>query len=136
MVDFPLDPACNDDSPNGPHPSACEAAVSVRLAREVGDDFALRMERWLYSNQETMSVATITQALSDIAAVSPEAFAARYDEVIEDVRADIAVGAALPVEATPTYVVNGVLIKGTLSPQFFDQAIAVELDRATATPTP
>ena len=135
MVDFPLDPACNDDSPNGPHPSACEAAVSVRLAREVGDDFALRMERWLYSNQETMSAATIAQALSDIAAVSPEVFEARYDEVIEDVRADIAVGAALPVEATPTYVVNGVLIKGTLSPQFFDQAIAVELDRATATPT-
>ena len=36
----------------------------------------------------------------------------------------------LPVEATPTYVINGVVVKGTLNPQYFDAAIAYELDRA------
>ena len=47
-------------------------------------------------------------------------------------QADIALGNELPVEATPTYVINGVVIKGTLSPRYFDAAIAYELDRAGA----
>ena len=46
--DFPLDPDCNDASPNGPHDAACDAAVAVRLARAVGDVEAQRMEEWLY----------------------------------------------------------------------------------------
>ena len=89
------------------------------------------MERWLYSNQETMTPDTIGMALDEIAGIDPDRMAARYDDVIQEVRSDIAVGAALPVEATPTYIVNGVLIKDGLSPQFFDQAIAFELERAT-----
>ena len=90
------------------------------------------MERWLYSNQATMTADTIASALFEIAGVDQDGLAARYEDVIQDVRADIAVGSTLPVEATPTYIVNGVLIKGGLSPQFFDQAIAIELERATA----
>ncbi len=131
LLDFPLDPSCNDESPNGPHASGCAAAVAARLAREVGDEAGERMERWLYSNQETMTPDTIGMALDEIAGIDPDRMAARYDDVIQEVRSDIAVGAALPVEATPTYIVNGVLIKGGLSPQFFDQAIAFELERAT-----
>ena len=50
--DFPLDPHCNDSSPSGPHGSACDAAVAVRLARRVGDAEARRMEEWLYNNQK------------------------------------------------------------------------------------
>ena len=55
MRDFPLDSRCNDASPSGPHSSACDAAVAVRLAREVGVEEARRMEEWLYSNQEAMT---------------------------------------------------------------------------------
>ena len=131
LLDFPLDPSCNDQSPNGPHPSACVAAVAARLAREVGESEAERMERWLYSNQGTMTAETIAGALADIAGVDRERLTTRFDEVIGDVRADIAVGASLPVEATPTYIVNGVLIRGGLSPEFFDQAIAIELERVS-----
>jgi protein-disulfide isomerase len=88
------------------------------------------MERWLYSNQETMTADTIGAALDEIAGIDRDRLAGRYDDVIQEVRSDIEVGATLPVEATPTYIVNGVLIKGGLSPQFFDQAIAIELQRA------
>ena len=130
-VDFPLDPDCNDETPNGPHGSACEAAVAVRLAREVGAEEGRRMERWLYSNQETMTADSIAQALGEIASADDDLLARRYDEVIEHVRADIAVGAALPVEGTPTYVISEVLLREGLSPRFFDQAIALELQRAT-----
>ena len=45
-------------------------------------------------------------------------------------RADTTVGASLPVEATPTYVINGVVVQGTLAPRWFDAAIAYELERA------
>ena len=130
-VDFPLDPECNDEAPGGPHGSACEAAVAVRLAREVGPEEGRRMERWLYSNQETMTAGSIAQALGEIASADDDLLATRYDEVVEYVRSDIAAGAALPVEGTPTYVINGVLLRDGLSPRFFDQAIALELQRTT-----
>jgi len=129
MLDFPLDPACNDQTPNGPHGAACEAAVAARLAREAGEDEAERMKRWLYRNQETMNADTISAALANIARVDTDHLATRFDEIIREVRADIAVGAKLPVQATPTYIINGVLVRGGLSPQLFDQAIALELQR-------
>ena len=130
MLDFPLDPACNDQTPTGPHNAACEAAVAARLAREVGEDEAERMKRWLYRNQQTMSTDTIATALEEIANVDSGLLVSRFDEVIRDVRRDIAIGAELPVQATPTYIINGVLVRGGLTPQLFDQAIALELERS------
>ncbi len=132
--DFPLDPDCNDSSPTGPHEAACDAAVSVRLARRVGDAEARRMEEWLYENQEVLSRDTITAALAEIAGVDPGEFEMRRADVVDEIQIDIAVGVALPVEATPTFVLNGVVLKGGLAPQFFDQAIALELERASVVP--
>ena len=126
-MDYPLDPKCNDQSQNGPHDSACEAAVAVRLARQVGEAEAERMQRWLYANQEGMTATAIKAAMIDITGI--EDFDARYAETVQAVKADIAVGARIPVEATPTFVINGVLLKGGLSPEFFDRAIAHELGR-------
>ena len=92
------------------------------------------MEEWLYGNQEIMSRETVVTALAEIAGIDAGEFEARRPDLIEEVRADIAVGVALPVEATPTFVVNGVVLKGGLAPQFFDQAIALELARAGVEP--
>jgi uncharacterized membrane protein/protein-disulfide isomerase len=129
MVDFPLDSTCNDQSPSGPHRAACAAAVAARLAMEVGEDEGRRMQRWLYANQPGMTPDTVAEALADIVGVDDTWLTTRYDEVVEDVKADIAVGATLPVEATPTFIINGVLLSSGLSPEFFDQAIALELER-------
>ena len=129
MLDFPLDPACNDQTPNGQHGAACEAAVAARLAREVGEDEAALMQQWLYRNQQTMSADTIAVALAEVAGVGVDHLASRFDEVIPEVRADIAVGSELPVQATPTYIINGVVLRGGLTPQLFDQAISLELER-------
>ncbi len=51
--DFPLDPQCNQFAPQGMHPSACEAAVAVRLAREKGK--AEAMEEWIFNNQPALT---------------------------------------------------------------------------------
>ncbi|MXY26269.1 MAG: thioredoxin domain-containing protein [Acidobacteria bacterium] len=132
VLDFPLDPSCNDEAPFGQHDGACAAAVAVRIAAARGEDLRSEMEDWLYNNQPGLTRAAVTEAVADIAGIDQAAYDAAYDETVDAVRADIAVGVALPVEATPTYVVNGVVIGGMLAPRFFDAAIAYELERAAA----
>ena len=127
-LDYPLDPECNQETPRGGHLGACEAAVAVRLARRDGRDE--QMARWLYEHQETMSRETIRQGLVDVAGMAD--FDELYEATLSDVKEDIALGSMIGIEATPTFVINGVTIKGGLQPQLFDTAIALELDRASA----
>ena len=126
-LDYPLDPECNEQAPRGGHMGACEAAVAVRLARREGRDE--QMARWLYENQQDLSRETVREALADVAGMTD--FDAQYDATLEAVKADIALGGSVEIEATPTFVINGVKIKGGLQPQFFDAAIALELARAS-----
>ncbi|HEY7789339.1 MAG TPA: thioredoxin domain-containing protein, partial [Vicinamibacterales bacterium] len=126
-LDYPLDSSCNDNVlGGGPHPSACDAAVAVRLAEEKGKK--PEMQQWLFDNQPSLSGASIREALKEIANVTN--FDARYPEVIKLVKADIARGHQLGVHATPTFFIDGVRIEGALQPQYFDAAIAYELDHA------
>ncbi|HCE04371.1 MAG TPA: hypothetical protein DEQ98_14150, partial [Acidobacteria bacterium] len=90
------------------------------------------MTRWLYENQASLSRESVRDALERIAGMSD--FDALYDATLEEVKADIALGGLIAIEATPTFVVNGVMIKGGLQPQFFESAIALELARAAAGP--
>ena len=129
--DFPLDSSCNGESPNGSHDAACDAAVAVRYARGVGDAEARRMEEWLYGHQDEMDRNTIAAALSEITGISAGEFDFRRGDLIDELQMDIAAGASLPIEATPTFIVNGVVINGGLAPHFFDQAISLELGQVT-----
>ena len=104
--------------------------MAVRLARREGRDE--QMARWLYENQQDMSRDTVREALAEVAGMTD--FDELYDETLEAVKEDIALGGTVPVEATPTYIINGVEIKGGLQPQFFEAAIALELERAAAGP--
>ena len=129
-LDYPLDPECNEQTPRGGHMGACEAAVAVRLARRDSRDES--MARWLYENQETLSRETIREALAEVAGMTD--FDAMYDATLDDVKADIALGGMVALEATPTFIINGVKLPGGLSPQYFDAAIALELARGAAGP--
>ena len=131
-VDFPLDPSCNNEAPFGQHLGACSAAVAVRLAAAEGDDLKVEMEEWLYNNQPGLTRAAVTGAIADVAGIDQATYDAAYEETVRAIEDDIVVGVALPVEATPTYVINGVVVQGMLAPRYFDQAIAYELDRAAA----
>ena len=124
-MDFPLDPECNPHTPAGAHAAACEAAAAVRMAQARGAAEAEALRSWLYANQQALTPARVAAAARDVAGI--EDFSARYDAALAEVAADVAAAAALPVEVTPTFVVNGVLVKGGLAPEFFDRAIALEL---------
>ena len=130
-LDFPLDPECNDETPNGGHEAACEAAVAVRLAAAVSPEAREEMAQWLYASQDLLAREAIVEALEDITGVDAAAFDARYAVEIEQVKLDIASGAELPVEATPTYIINGIVLRGGLAPRYFDAALAYELARAS-----
>jgi len=130
LKDFPLDSKCNASVQNGgPHPSACDAAVAVRLAKAKNRDEAL--EAWFFSDHQTeMTPETVRKAAREVGQVTD--FDAKYAATIEAVKGDIAFGHTLEVSATPTMFINGVKIAGVLAPQYLDQAIAFELQRATA----
>jgi protein-disulfide isomerase len=128
-LDYPLDPTCNDQSPNGLHLGACAAAVAVRLASEQGLDQREAMEEWLYGNQPGLSPELVVNALEQVIGISERDYTAEYARLVSQVRMDIDRGNELPVEATPTYVINGVVIKGSLAPQYFDAAILYELEQ-------
>jgi len=127
-LDYPLHPGCNANVPRVVHTAACEAAVAVRLARVQGK--AEAMEEWLYTHQAELSPVSVRAAARDAGGV-PD-FEARYAATLEAVKADAALGALNNVRSTPTFFINGTMIAGGLPPQFFDQAIALELQRAAA----
>jgi protein-disulfide isomerase len=125
--DYPLEPECNQYVPREVHPAACEAAVAVRLAAARGG--AVKLEEWLFANQQTLTPAVVRQAARDVAGITD--FDALYRPTIEQVKADIALGSSLGVRATPTFFINGRKIPdGALPPVYFDTAIAHELQKA------
>jgi len=126
VLDYPLDPECNAQTPRGGHTGACEAAVAVRLARREGHE--TDMVRWLYENQVELSRESVRVALEEVTGMTD--FDERYDETLEAVRADIALGEQVEIEATPTFVINGVVVKGGLQVRFFEAAIELELERS------
>ena len=120
-----MDPECNRLAPGGVHTSACEAAVSVRLAREHGK--AADMENWLFANQATITPARVKEAARMIGGISD--FDARYAATLVLVKGDIEQGGQLQVQGTPTFFMNGIRLPG-LRAEFLDAAIALEMKRA------
>jgi uncharacterized membrane protein/protein-disulfide isomerase len=125
--DYPLERQCNAFVNQDLHPSACEAAVAVRLAREKGK--AEAMEEWVFANQPSLTPESVKAAVATVAGVTD--FDARFAATLELVKADIAQGAGLKVSGTPTFFMNGMRLPG-LRAEYFDAAIAWELRRVTS----
>jgi uncharacterized membrane protein/protein-disulfide isomerase len=125
--DFPLEAECNT---GGVHAAACEAAAAVRMAR--AKNRAEAMEAWLFENQASMSPDLVRTGVRQVGGVAD--FDAQYARVLEQVRADVALGRQLGVGRTPTFFINGVKIEGGLRPEYFEAAIVYELRRAQAKP--
>jgi len=124
--DYPLNRDCNDTIGQTIHPAACDAAVAVRLVPPAKRE---AMEEWLYSHQPAMSSPSVRQAAKDIGQVAD--FDTRYQPTLALVKSDVALGKQLQIRSTPTFFINGVKIEGGLPAQYFDQAIAIELQRAS-----
>jgi uncharacterized membrane protein/protein-disulfide isomerase len=124
-MDFPLDSECNTA---GIHGSACEAAAAVRMAKAKGK--GTQMEEYLFSNQEKFTPTWVKDAAKQVAGITD--FDAEYPKVLEQVKADAALGRQLDVQATPTFFINGLKINGGFRPVFFEAVIEHELKKGSA----
>jgi uncharacterized membrane protein len=126
-LDFPLEAECGVGAI---HPSACEAAVAVRLAKQ--RDRGEEMEQWLFLNQPQLTPDLVKQGVREVAGVTD--FDARYQQVLAEVRADSKLGVDLNIESTPTFFINGMKLS-SMRGIYFDAAIQHELKKAApATP--
>ncbi|HEV8211589.1 MAG TPA: thioredoxin domain-containing protein, partial [Vicinamibacterales bacterium] len=128
LKDYPLNRDCNDAIGQSIHSAACEAAVAVRLA--LAHNKTEAMEEWLYTHQPAMTPPSVRQAARDIAQITD--FDAKFQSTLSLVKGDVALGRQLGIKSTPTFFINGVKVEGALPPQYFDQAIAIELQRASS----
>ena len=106
--DFALERECNACVSRTCTPAACEAAVAVRLAREKGK--AEAMEEWIFANQPALTPASVKKAAATVGGVTD--LDARYAATLDLVKADIAQGAQLKVDGTPTFFMNGMRLPG------------------------
>jgi len=123
-MDFPLDSECNTA---GIHPAACEAAAAVRMAKAKGK--GPEMEEYFFSNQEKMTPTWVKDSVRKVANVTD--FDAQYPKILDQVKADAALGRQLDVQGTPTFFVNGIKVNA-LRPVFFEALIEHELKKASA----
>jgi uncharacterized membrane protein/protein-disulfide isomerase len=133
LKDWPWNAKCNftlagANAPN--HPGACEAAAAYRMARDHGPAKALEMEDWLYGNQSILTPDTVKAAAQRILGIDD--FDRQYAVKVEDVKKDVADGAALRIIGTPTLFINGVRVvsQGLMPPSYFEMAIQLELNKA------
>ena len=126
LKDYPLNRDCNDGISQTLHPAACDAAVAVRLAE--AHNKGAELEEWLYTHQQGMTPPAVRQAARDIGGVTD--FDAKYASTLSLVKGDIALGKQLNIKATPTFFINGVKVESAIAPQYFEQAIAYELQHA------
>ena len=74
--DYPLETQCNQFVQQDLHPSSCEAAVAVRLAKEKGKGEA--MEEWVFANQPSLTPELVKNAVRTVAGVTD--FDARFPD--------------------------------------------------------
>jgi uncharacterized membrane protein/protein-disulfide isomerase len=124
---YPLEAECNPNAPSN-HYASCEAAAAVIMARPKGT--AEKLEQWIFTNQGTLTPASVRQAAKDIGGISD--FDAQYQRALQEVKTDASLGGMLGVNSTPTFYINGrKLPNGQLAPpQYFDYLIELALKSA------
>jgi len=122
---FPLDPSCNASVANLVHPAACDAAAAAVMAGPKGTFD--KLTDWFFMHQDQLSPATVRTAARDVAGITD--FDAQYPKAIQEVKTEAATGAALGVNSTPTFFLNGRKIGG-LPSAALDTLIQLEIKRA------
>lgn len=128
---YPLSSDCNPQVSQQGHAHACQAAVAYECAAAQGK--AKEYSATLFQNQSALDPPSLVgyaarlgldQREFERCLASPAAAA--------KVAADVAAGAAAGVESTPTFFINGRRVPGSLRPEHFQYALAIERARGAA----
>ncbi len=117
---FPLDSSCNTSITRMVHQNACQLAAATECAHEQGKFWALHDV--IFEQDSAYKVESLERDAVRLG-LDAAAFKACLDSGrgLDAVKRDIAEGARLGVNSTPSYFVNGIPIAGTLTPAMFDE---------------
>jgi protein-disulfide isomerase/uncharacterized membrane protein len=123
---YPLDTTCNDKIQRMVHPNACQASAATECAHEQGRFWALHDHLFRKLKGTQYNVAELERD-AEASGLSMTAFreCLQSGRGMEAVKRDIAEAARLGIRSTPTYVVNGLLMPGLLTPATFNELLDV-----------
>ena len=111
LKQYPLNSQCNPSVPTPMHEASCAAAAAAVMGRSKG--MFDKMTDWLFLHQAELSPALIRTTASDLLKIRD--FDAQYPTAIQEVKTEAAAGAALSVNSTPTFFINGRKAQGEVT---------------------
>ena len=124
---WPLNSTCNANVNSAAFVASCDAAAAYALAKTKGT--AESLKDWFFLHQEELSPTTVRRVAADTGKIAD--FDAQYAKGIQEVKTDVAIGASLGVNSTPSFFINGKRVPGGgMPPQYFQGVIELELKRA------
>jgi protein-disulfide isomerase/uncharacterized membrane protein len=126
---FPLDSSCNVEMHRQLHPEACQAAAAAECASKLGRFW--EYHDLLFENQKALDRESLFRYAREVGLDIPTFRACLDDPATMDrIAADVAAGARLGIESTPTIFINGRRIQGSLDRPYYDYALVIEKDAA------
>jgi protein-disulfide isomerase/uncharacterized membrane protein len=125
---FPLDAACNPGMQHSLHPDACRAATAAECAGQQNKFWEYHDA--LFENQRALDRDSLFRYARDLG-LDVAAFRTCLDDpaTMDRVRADVAAGATIGVDSTPTIFINGRRVDGALSQPYYDFALVIEREQ-------
>jgi len=125
---YPLNSNCNPSVPGVNFVASCDASVAYQLAKPKGT--ADKLKDWFFTHQDELSPTTVREAAKDVGKVTD--FDTGYKKAVEDIKTDASLGAALGVNSTPSFFINGKRVPGGgVAPQYLGPIIDAELKKAS-----
>ncbi len=108
--DFPLDQGCNASLPRQLHPFACRASLAADCANEQGKFW--EYHGLLFERQPAFDDANLKKYAGQLG-LNQTQFDSCLDTLkyLDEIKKDIADGAALNIQGTPTFFINGRLME-------------------------
>ncbi len=123
FINYPLDMTCNPEVKRKMHEFACEAAA-VAICATVQGKF-LETYETLFENQSRFSDGKIADLLSSVPGIDLAQLKSciALPSTQDKIRSDVALGAQLKIEATPTFYINGKKVEGGLPTSLWIEVI-------------
>ena len=124
---YPLDTSCNSAISRMVHPGACTIAAASECLHQQGKFWPFH--DLVFERVRAYDVKGIEEDVRQLGA-DVTRFRACMDagQGLEAVKRDIAEGAKLGVSSTPTFLINGLVVSGGISPAVFEDFLAVLSD--------
>ena len=120
---FPLDKVCNPHLQRSLHPGACLLAAAVECARQQGQFWPLH-DRIIFRKTPAYGLDDLEGDAAQVG-LDMERFRGCMagNHAMEAIQTDIEEAGRWGIVSTPTFVVNGIVIRGAITPDQFEEMV-------------